>query len=57
MGNGYAGKILKIDLSQKDGISVDPLDMKFAKKFLGGKGFGAKLLYDLLPPKTDRAVR
>jgi len=53
MGNGYAGKILKIDLSGKEEIKVDPLDMKFAKKFLGGKGFGAKLLYDLLPPKTD----
>ena len=53
MANSYAGKILRIDLSKKNKKRVGPLDMNFAKKFLGGKGFGAKLLYDLLPAKTD----
>jgi aldehyde:ferredoxin oxidoreductase len=51
--NGYAGKILKVNLSQNPKVTVDPLNENFAKKFIGGKGFGAKLLYDLLPAKTD----
>lgn len=53
MGNSYAGRILKIDLSRKNKKRIASLDMNFAKKFLGGKGFGAKLLYDLLPARTD----
>lgn len=53
MTHSYAGKILRVDLSKKNKIRVDRLDIRFAKKFLGGKGFGAKLLYDFLPPNVD----
>jgi len=53
MVHAYAGKILRVNLSEKRGIRVEPLDMSFAKKFLGGKGFGAKLLYDLVGPNVD----
>lgn len=53
MSSGYAGKILRIDLSKKNGVRKEPLNLNLAKEFLGGKGFGAKLIYDMLGPKTD----
>ena len=53
MVDSYAGKILRINLSKERGISKEALNMDFAKKFLGGKGFGAKLLYDILRPNAD----
>lgn len=41
------GKILKVNLS--DGtIKTIPTDMEIAKKYLGGKGYAVKLLYDYL---------
>jgi len=49
---GYAGKILYVDLAKKK-VSVKPTDPELARKFIGGKGFVAKLLHDLLPPKID----
>jgi aldehyde:ferredoxin oxidoreductase len=52
MTNSYAGKILHVDLT-KGSIKEGDLDMSFAKAYLGGKGFGARLLYDLVPPKLD----
>jgi aldehyde:ferredoxin oxidoreductase len=50
--NGYAGKILRINLSEKD-IQKQPLPVKMAEEFLGGRGFVAKTLFDELPPDTD----
>jgi len=49
---GYAGQIAKIDLEQKKFEKV-PLDENLARKFLGGRGFVAKILWDLLPIGTD----
>jgi len=49
---GYAGKILHIDLTRKEAVRKD-LDFEVAKRFIGGRGLGAKILYDLLKPKTD----
>jgi len=34
-------------------VKKTALESSLAQKFLGGKGFGAKLLYDLLEPKVD----
>jgi aldehyde:ferredoxin oxidoreductase len=49
---GYAGKILFVDLSTKKAVAQDlPLDL--AKTFIGARGFGAKLLWDLLPKGVD----
>ncbi len=48
----YTGKILRIDLS-KDRISEGRLKERDAKKFIGGKGFGAKLLFDEIDPQID----
>ncbi len=47
MSGGYMGKILKVNLS--DGtIKEMKTDMEIAKKYLGGKGYAVKLLYDYL---------
>jgi aldehyde:ferredoxin oxidoreductase len=42
---GYAGKILRINLS--DGrVSKEEISEEMRKKFLGGRGFAAKILWD-----------
>ena len=33
--------------------SIEPLNMEWARIFVGGKGLGARMLYDELPPKVD----
>jgi aldehyde:ferredoxin oxidoreductase len=48
----YAGKIAWIDLSN-NAIRIEALDDQIARKYLGGKGLGAYLLYKYLPAKTD----
>ncbi|MFX1297251.1 MAG: aldehyde ferredoxin oxidoreductase family protein [Promethearchaeota archaeon] len=48
---GYVGKLLQIDLTQSKVTSKELSDN--LKSFLGGIGFGTKLLYDLLPSGTD----
>jgi len=42
---GYAGKVLRVDLSREQ-ASVEDLDAKAAEKFLGGRGYAAKVLYE-----------
>jgi len=49
---GYAGKIASIDLS-KHKVKVDDLDEGVARKYLGGKGLGAYMLYTAFKPHTD----
>ena len=46
---GWAGKILDIDLTTGT-VEVVPLDMTLARLFLGGRGLGARLLWDLVGP-------
>ncbi|MBC2705243.1 aldehyde ferredoxin oxidoreductase family protein [Desulfobacula sp.] len=50
--DGYAGKILRIDLSKEE-ILKEPLSEKMCDEFIGGRGFVAKTLYEELPPDTD----
>jgi aldehyde:ferredoxin oxidoreductase len=50
--HGYTGKILDVDLTSNI-ISDTELDRSLAENYMGGKGFGAKILYDQLPPKCD----
>jgi aldehyde:ferredoxin oxidoreductase len=48
---GWAGKILDINLT--DGaIETIPLDREMARLFLGGRGLGARLLWDLVGPEV-----
>ncbi len=49
---GWAGNILDINLT--DGaIDVLPLDHEMARLFLGGRGLGARLLWDLVGPEVE----
>jgi aldehyde:ferredoxin oxidoreductase len=49
---GYAGKTLRIDLTSRD-FKVRELDKETAARFLGGRGFNSKTLYDEVGPHTD----
>ena len=49
---GWTGKILDINLSN-GGIEIVPLDMQMARLFLGGRGLGARLLWDLVGPEVE----
>lgn len=49
---GYAGSILRIDLSKKD-IVRENLHDETARKYLGGITLSAKLLHDVVKPSTD----
>ncbi|MCK4225750.1 aldehyde ferredoxin oxidoreductase family protein [candidate division WOR-3 bacterium] len=49
---GYMGKILEVDLSRRKAEAVD-IDPDIAKKFIGGKGYGAKLLWDRTPKEVE----
>lgn len=49
---GYAGKILRIDLSNKNSRE-EPLSEEMARDFIGGAGFGITVLIDELKPGID----
>ena len=42
---GYAGKILRVDLSSQT-VQAENLDAAIVRKWVGGVGLGAKYLYD-----------
>ncbi len=48
---GYAGNILKVDLTTKS-ITSAPLSPELAAKFLGGAGLNARLAYGCIPAHT-----
>jgi aldehyde:ferredoxin oxidoreductase len=50
--DGYLGKILRINLTEQSTITEDLPD-DLCRRFLGGRGFGAKLLFDRLPRGID----
>ena len=49
---GWCGKILEIDLTSLTHRTY-PLDMELAHLFIGGRGLGARLLWDLVGPDVD----
>lgn len=49
---GYMGKVLRVDLSSGE-ISIEELNMDIAISFIGGRGYGAKILFDELPVGID----
>lgn len=49
---GFAGKLLRINLSTGD-IKKETVNEGECKKFLGGRGLAAKILYQELPEKVD----
>ncbi|WP_272699402.1 aldehyde ferredoxin oxidoreductase family protein [Desulfovibrio sp. Fe33] len=50
--SGYAGKVLEVDLTS-GAITTTELDRNMAELYVGGKGFGARILYDRLPAGCD----
>src|SRR5512137_2371810 len=50
--NGWAGNVLDIDLAS-GAIKTYPLDEKMARLFLGGRGLGARMLWDEVGPGVD----
>ena len=48
---GYTGKVLRINLTHQS-AQVETLPVDMAIKYIGGAGFGAKYLFDELPPRT-----
>ncbi len=49
---GYTGRLLFVDLTT-GGHEVVPLDSRTAQDFVGGRGLGARLLWDLAPVGCD----
>lgn len=47
---GYAGKILRVDLSSES--TVEDLTSDYAERFLGGRGIAAKIYWDEVSPET-----
>ena len=48
----YMGKILRVDLSTGK-ISTEPLAEDVARKYIGGRGLSAKILFDELKPGIE----
>ena len=48
----YQGRVLRIDLSAGTS-TVEPLNMEWAEKYIGGKGLLLRYLWDEVPPKVD----
>ncbi|HZK66668.1 MAG TPA: aldehyde ferredoxin oxidoreductase family protein [Chloroflexota bacterium] len=49
---GYVGQLLRVDLSKK-AVTTEPLREDWARDYMGGVGYSARLLYDELPAGID----
>ena len=49
---GYAGRVLWVDLT-RESVKVKPLEEELARRYIGGKGLGARVLHEAAPPKVD----
>jgi len=49
---GYMGKILRVNLTREQ-IKEEPLSEDVARKYIGGRGLAAKILFDELGPGVD----
>ncbi|MFA5367615.1 MAG: aldehyde ferredoxin oxidoreductase family protein [Dehalococcoidia bacterium] len=49
---GFEGKMLEVNLS-KGSISNSTVSKDIVRKFIGGSGLGAKLMFDRVDPKVD----
>lgn len=52
---GWAGTVLDIDLTENR-ILKAPLALDFARKWVGGEGFGVKTLWDVAGPEEEDAL-
>ncbi len=49
---GYKGQLLRVNLSKKV-VTKEPLREDWAREFVGGAGYSARLLYEEIPAKSD----
>jgi aldehyde:ferredoxin oxidoreductase len=49
---GYAGKYLRVDLTRENTTDIT-FDEGTLRKYIGGTGIGAKILYEEVSPKSD----
>ena len=49
---GYMGKILRVNLSTKE-VKVEPINEELARKFIGARGYAAKIIFDEVPRNAD----
>lgn len=52
LNNGYMGKILRVDLTTGK-VGIEPLPEEMIKLYIGGRGIGAKILYDEVKAGVD----
>lgn len=49
---GYVGKILRVNLTT-GAIKEEPVNVELAKKFIGARGYAAKIIFDEVPKNAD----
>lgn len=49
---GYTGKILRVNLTDER-VTIESVDEGTLRKYVGGTGLGAKILYEEVPPGTE----
>ena len=49
---GFQGKVLRVNLTSGE-IRVEDLKEEWAEKFIGGRGYGTKIMYDEVDPTID----
>ena len=49
---GYMGKILRVNLSTKE-VKVEPINEELARKFIGARGYAAKIIFDEVRRDAD----
>ncbi|MEA1959594.1 MAG: aldehyde ferredoxin oxidoreductase family protein [Chloroflexota bacterium] len=49
---GFQGRMLEVDLT-KGSVTNSIIDKEIIRKFIGGSGLGAKLMFDRIDPKVD----
>ncbi|MGE3908558.1 MAG: aldehyde ferredoxin oxidoreductase family protein [Chloroflexota bacterium] len=52
MANGYMGKVLWVDLTAGT-VREEPIDEGIAREYVGGYGYGARVLYEKMPAGVD----
>jgi aldehyde:ferredoxin oxidoreductase len=50
--HGWTGRLLRVNLSNQD-TTIEEIDQAILHQYLGGRGWGAYLLYTEVPPNTD----
>jgi aldehyde:ferredoxin oxidoreductase len=53
---GWTGKLLRVDLTHQR-IAVEDLNEQWAREYVGGRGVGARYLYDEVDPQVDPLAR